>query len=805
VPALLDDVRTEPAGRTLGLSLLRSLAPTPALRRASDHLAGHKWLDVFALALAGDIDDTSAAIDLALESGELPNVAALRRLAEATGVTLGDKENPAAGERALALRLAPFGGRDAFAAALDRAREEHGTAPGPRGDTPHPGGQTTLAHAMLAQVPALGHLGLRTLDGRVVDLATLAALPEVRFTARDMEPVGAESDGVVVLSDDVRPTLATLFGEARFVDVGEQLKKVTARRAFEAREVEAAKLDIGNHVLVIDIARDGGMTGQVGLIAIKNEARTFGHVRILRGGRTVLRQEISAGAPCSFVAVIDDPKLAMLADFSAPASPGALASLYSRVYASAEAGVETCVSLYNQSPANNDGCRRVILERLARAKTNALPQKKLRALQAVRIFDIVQRGDEPERVSVSAACAAAGDDVLFVESHDPARRTDKLVLVLRTPVERELAAAAIEGRLVDAGPAFALEERARANRERLPPLPAVPDDALVSLAQTAGRAHIRAWIPRAPPAGAWVSRPPSADGAWVHAGADGRLVRSSVLDVPLPAFAAVLEGADLVFAEWKTAATESALMELEDAALALGHALVDAVVAREKSAQQHSEHEDAARALAVSLALRQHRLAPKWVPLVDAALAVRVFAVGDGARISLAQALADRPPSLERSLRAAGLVAEPLTTPADGAKRLVEVARLAAANDERAADVRAARERPPPPEIVLALRIKETMSTVKLERDAETELARWPVTCERRGGKHAVAIGKNATVVDLEHPLAQAALVDDGDHAAYFMLCAVVYAAVNAHLGAVTDEHERAFLTRLLEHARTAR
>jgi hypothetical protein len=37
------------------------------------------------------------------------------------------------------------------------------------------------------------------------------------------------------------------------------------------------------------------------------------------------------------------------------------------------------------------------------------------------------------------------------------------------------------------------------------------------------------------------------------------------------------------------------------------------------------------------------------------------------------------------------------------------------------------------------------------------------------------------------------------------MLCAVVYGAVNAHLGAVTDDHERAFLARLIEHARSAR
>jgi hypothetical protein len=111
---------------------------------------------------------------------------------------------------------------------------------------------------------------------------------------------------------------------------------------------------------------------------------------------------------------------------------------------------------------------------------------------------------------------------------------------------------------------------------------------------------------------------------------------------------------------------------------------------------------------------------------------------------------------------------------------------------------------PPPPELALARRIAETMALVKLDCSAETELARWPITCERRGGQRAVLIHKDATVIDIEHPLAKAALVDDGDHAPFFMLCAVVYGAVTARLGAVTDDHERAFLGRLIDHARSA-
>ena len=70
----------------------------------------------------------------------------------------------------------------------------------------------------------------------------------------------------------------------------------------------------------------------------------------------------------------------------------------------------------------------------------------------------------------------------------------------------------------------------------------------------------------------------------------------------------------------------------------------------------------------------------------------------------------------------------------------------------------------------------------------------------------AAVMALTPSVQDMtKEDLSAAALVDDGEHAPFFMLCAVVYGAVNAHLGAVTDDHERAFLARLIEHARSAR
>jgi hypothetical protein len=102
----------------------------------------------------------------------------------------------------------------------------------------------------------------------------------------------------------------------------------------------------------------------------------------------------------------------------------------------------------------------------------------------------------------------------------------------------------------------------------------------------------------------------------------------------------------------------------------------------------------------------------------------------------------------------------------------------------------------------LRARLEEALTLVSLDGEARSEMAAWPLRFEPRGGRVAVELVKGATRVDLEHPLVKLALhEEDGVAAAFVMLCAVVYDAVNAHLDRVTDNHERAFVARLLEHA----
>jgi hypothetical protein len=225
-----------------------------------------------------------------------------------------------------------------------------------------------------------------------------------------------------------------------------------------------------------------------------------------------------------------------------------------------------------------------------------------------------------------------------------------------------------------------------------------------------------------------------------------------------------------------------------------------------------------ARELVLALAFERNQLDAAWRGALLALSALPLFGVADGARISLDKALAVRPPFLEKTLRDAGLVAGP-PVPDVSALAPQEPAALPLVDVTLDEPDEPARTRPPPlakrtaqreepeppppppsPESLLAARIRETLQLVKLPRDAELELERLPLSVQRGRGKHCVQIERSATVIDGAHPLVQCAV---DDVAAYFMLCAVVYGAINAHLGEVTDDHE--LITRLIEHAASTR
>jgi hypothetical protein len=135
----------------------------------------------------------------------------------------------------------------------------------------------------------------------------------------------------------------------------------------------------------------------------------------------------------------------------------------------------------------------------------------------------------------------------------------------------------------------------------------------------------------------------------VHGGADGLLVSSVALDVPLRGVEMTLESKELVSEDWDHVRFESVRVVLDEAALAVGRALLDSACAPRAEGAPSADVITAACDLATTLALRRGRLAPKWLPLLEAALAAPIFAVADGARISLTQALKYRPPSLDHA------------------------------------------------------------------------------------------------------------------------------------------------------------
>lgn len=786
--------------RLLVLTLSGLLFPLPSLRRAADVLDMVEYLALLELALTHRLSDVGATVELVMEAGERPTISAVARFAQDAGASLEERpEQPtppaldgmSGGAWAFEQRVAPFGGRESLLQAVASLAKEQKSV--------------RVADVLFACAPVLAELAFRTLDMRKLTARDLTVVEgPIRFVEREI-PAGEEGDGVLVLSPEERTAVANVIGIGRLVDVTEELRMSAARRLFEDKQVERAKLDIGSYPLVGDI-HDGKVIGQVGMVPLRTHAATTASVRVLRGGRTVVRQDLSSGAPCSFAAVIDDPDLRMNADFTAPAAPGDMARLFSMCIATAERLVVTAADLFEKHGRDDE--RRIVLERLARTSQSTLTLKAKRGLASTKIFDTVARDsatpdelDDPPRASVFDAKAAVVDGQLFyVEKRPKKRQSMNLVLVLPTSTERSLAADAIGAKLVDISGQWDREDQLRVVRASLPPLPTPSEGALVTVKAVVGRSTIVAWVmssPRAPV---------------VHGGHDGLLVRTVGIDVPLPSFTAVLSGPDVIDREWRNVNMESARSELENAAIELGHALLTRV--EQQSLVEETDEAirvlRAGRALICALALKRVRLDARWSLLVGKAMAARVFAVAGGAHISLEHALDERPPSLERFLHDEGF---------PPAARLVEAhadAVLASMRDDLerlprvpkpVLDVHPPPPPPPPsPEIELSSRIAETMSLVKLERDAEVELARWPVVVRKNGNKKGlVTFDKKATVVDADHPLASAALAEDADPAALFMLSAVVYGAINAHLGEVTDDHERAFLARLIEHARTVR
>jgi hypothetical protein len=782
VPALLHEARFELEWRKLALSVLGALFPDEILRRAVGALeagaegteagaaAAEESLALLELAAAVGVSDVVSTIELLLEAGERPTVEAVRRFAETAGTAIP----PAVEVPAL------VAGRSGVAA-LGGAERLLGGAP------------TLMERALLA-APALEGLLFRRLDGETVRLRALVDIVRaggrVRFVRREVAGA-AEGEDVLVLERDEARALRRFLGALD--DVTREVRAAIARRRFEARAPEHAALEPAGHATVVDIV-DGAVRGQVGLIA-PAAGQTRATIRILRDGRFVQQQDVSASTPCSFSAVIDDPSLPMRADWSASSAPARVSRLVALCIRAAEAGVDRLAALDPVPPA----ARLCLLERAARLRVVPLTEPR-----RARLFEapVLTSATRAPLSLASAIEGSQGGRIRFIASPvaDPPAGAATVVLI-EGAVERALLADIGGGQPLEMTALWAKAERARRRRAALSPLPSPPHDALVvrTLATEDGR--VTAWVPLS------IGDTPT---LWVGAG--GLAVHHERLQTIVPGLVVVVEGDALVDEEWSGVRMPRVRGNLEGVSAIVMEELVRLVAAGAPGDGDREELVDLRRRTCevVLLALlggSQRDFGPRWGALQESLEALPLFEVDSGARISWLEMLTHRPRAYEgllRRLATAGALAD-IDSVAVGLDD-VEVAPSGASEAEEEA-------RAPPAERVLEERLRETLSLVQLDGAAAAELARWPISVEKRGGEGPVVdFTRKATCIDADHPFVRRALAGleagaerEEDAAAFFMLCAVVYGAVNAHLEEITDDHERDFLARLMKHALTAR
>jgi hypothetical protein len=279
----------------------------------------------------------------------------------------------------------------------------------------------------------------------------------------------------------------------------------------------------------------------------------------------------------------------------------------------------------------------------------------------------------------------------------------------------------------------------------------------------------------------------------------------------LPTFEGTIQGRSVVDNDWSGVKVTQLQDSVFQVQLRLASALLEA--ARGRRAAAAAEH---VRALALHLHGRTD-LDHAWRSVAAEAAALAVFPAEDGAAVSLSQALAVRSRWLVSMLASHGVhvpvaVAAVAARPAAAALRAARStapADAAAAATTHAPAVVIAPAAPPvvppapaDPLLTLAAQVAETLSLIEWDAAAERERARLPLSVARGKGKAPVTVAAERLHVDAAHPLVAAALA--GDRGAYFLLCAVVMRALNAHLEQVTHVHERALLSRLMHHARSA-
>jgi hypothetical protein len=587
------------------------------------------------------------------------------------------------------------------------------------------------------------------------------------------EVEGAYTFDHLVLDDERRVALERVLGAGKLVDRSDEVRRALAQRAFELRPREDGRLGDGPYLLVQDF-KDGATTGQLGLLAPR-ASEPYASVRVLREQRYVTRLDLSADAPCSFVAVIDDPDLPLTTDLQGIASPGAQARLVSILVRAAESAVD---ALAQQALADREALHArtkhagaLLLQRLAESGRVKLSAARMSQLVSAPLVENA-RGGWLSVLALRTAAKSGTAAVLSTPSRVAAEDDAQCVAWAPDAVERDLLRRAVGAPLKDAQLEWAQAAALRERKAALPALPYVPSASPVHVAHHEGDVTLTLWLTLGPAA------------PMVHVGAEGRTVQIVPVDVPLRGLMGSVEAPSWIKADWRVVDDKDLRGLVDTAGVQLARLLCDAALAGDAIAELET------RELILALARRGEQLRKAWRALLEELQHVALFPVADGARVSLADAILTRPPSLTPLLIASGLVS---------------------AEELLSAEPPPVAKAPDVPVVVdvtetLRTRLEETLTLVKLEDHAASELLRWPLLIEARGAQGpAVELVAGRTRVNLEHALVLRALDASQDAAPFFVLCALVYGAINGHLQEITPAHERAFLARLLMHALSAR
>ncbi len=722
------------SGRKLAIALLTALAPTPALARAAELLDAEQYLALRALSLAADALDLTPLVELALEAGARPTVATIRDLAKAAGTKL--PKRAANDGEARAFVLAPLGGLRGLRE-MDR--------------------RLSLPERVVQRLPALGALELRTLTGTVALRALVDRSAPLAFVPAGWRvPDGADpTEPVLVLTSDEEAALRALLGPSSLVDAVPVLRERAAMHAHRAKPVEDPRLEPGLHVGIAGFDHDGAR-GELGLVPPMG-TQPSAHVRLLTGGRFVRRLDVSASAPCSFAAVIDDPALPV-----SLASAGAnerAAQLAARCVALAERTLDQLVAALPQERPDAR-VRACLLERLARHDAHPIELERLGRLSQAPLADTI----DGRWASFDRALAEVQQhgSVAVVANAPKGTPPRELVLVVAPTHHRELLARA-GAPVEDVTAQWQAQTERQAALGRFPPMPAAPADAFAAGEAAVAGVHARLWVG------------PTTRGELISVGLERHCVAMVPLESVLPTVEGTVTGDPVVDPALGVVHLSLAWPAI-DLAVA---ALATAMVAKVQELGVHDDVRQWCRRLAIRVAGAPDAHGGRLGPLLARVRALPLFECPDGAFLSLDQVLTTRPSGFERELAEAGLAPAPVVPEARPTPPRMQ----------------------PTPEETLLARLAELLTLLALDDETQAQLACWPLTLVRRKGKALVRFTRVHCEIDLEHALGRAAL--DGDAAALDFLAAVVVGAANHHLDEIDERHERSFLARLLAHAAT--